>query len=149
MKRPTDLSPESIRSRVEFLRATDSHAAARMLEALAADRDRLSADLALIREALDRYAALDPDGARAVLAQLGGEQSERPAPDLRAALAEASEALEPFAKFAAKAEAFVESRAAASNDASGIMAPTRDFRLRDFVRARDVRAALAKLAEGA
>ena len=31
---------------------------------------RLSADLALTREALDRFAALDPDGARAALAKL-------------------------------------------------------------------------------
>jgi outer membrane murein-binding lipoprotein Lpp len=31
---------------------------------------KLSADIALTREALDRYAALDPDGARAVLAKL-------------------------------------------------------------------------------
>lgn len=56
---------------------------------------------------------------------------------LRETLEAAETALEPFAAFASKAEAFVESRVLAANDVSAIMAPTRDFRLRHFRIARD------------
>lgn len=48
----------------------EREAFARALVSLDTTIDRLSADLALTREALDRYAALDPDGARAVMARL-------------------------------------------------------------------------------
>lgn len=43
--------------------------------AVANDRAvKAEADLALTREALDRYAALDPDGARAVLAKMAAKE---------------------------------------------------------------------------
>ena len=101
--RALDISSEAVAERAELLRRDGTApVSAVMLEALAADRDRLaqelfqsrkfwsgdadkrasenrakdatiarlSADIALTREALDRCFALDPDGARAVLAKL-------------------------------------------------------------------------------
>jgi hypothetical protein len=62
-----------------------------------------------------------------------------------AALALAREALGPFSAFCPKAEAFVESRVNAANDTSGIMPPTKDFRLADFRRAREAHAAIGKV----
>lgn len=46
------------------------------------------------------------------------------------------EALRPFAAFAEKAEQFVDARA--NDGESPIMPPTKDFRLADFRRARDI-----------
>jgi hypothetical protein len=113
---------------------------------------RLSAELEEVRrrwcnsqsEAADWYAAAITNGSSLSEAR---EAISRLSAKLAALTLEASEALEPFARFAAKAEAFVQSRVGAANDDSGIMAPTKDFRLGDFIRARDV---LAKLsAKGA
>jgi hypothetical protein len=81
---PSYLSPESIRSRIEFLRATDSHATARMLEALAADRDRLRTFVRCARGIVQEYAnrhfrhtwagaVIDPLGAHAWLAAEAAE----------------------------------------------------------------------------
>lgn len=58
------------------------------------------------------------------------------------ALAEAKEALKPLADFLPTVEEFVLSRAAAATDAPHIMAPTKRFRLTDFIRAVAARDAI-------
>jgi hypothetical protein len=92
-----NVSSEAIAAHVEWFRreaGVSDYEAADLLEALAADRDRLaktdglaqlviseaaekdatiarlSAELELTREALAKFAALDPDGASAALAKL-------------------------------------------------------------------------------
>lgn len=106
--------------------------------------------IAALRQALDRCLALDPDGARDVLARLGGDPSKHAAPDLRAALAEASEALEAFSVYADAA--FTKESYLIDNIVLSHHRGRNDWvhiKVSDLIRARDVRELLAKLSEGA